>query len=292
MSIDKVVQSLELSDQPRLDSDCTKNRFKGQVAVVTGGCGGIGASIVARLVNDGAFVAVIDLNEEKGQSMVDLFGPEVVQFYKVDVGKRRNCFQVAQEINAHFGKINHLVNGVAYFGSKALDSDEEDWSKTMSVNVQSYAFMGQACFEYMKRISPAENCSILNVSSISAHQTQPKRWTYSASKGAINMLTKNMALDMSANYIRVNSISPSWTWTPEVAKVDPQGKRENVEKIAGEFHMLNRIGEMSEVAAAATFLCSQDARFITATDLKVDGGYGAMSAEGHGKKSVFAGTTY
>ena len=92
----------------------------------------------------------------------------------------------------------------------------------MSVNVASYSHMAQACFAAMQPISLVENCSILNVSSISAHQAQPDRWTYSASKGAINIMTKTMALDMRPS-VRVNSISPSWTWTPEVAKIDPQG---------------------------------------------------------------------
>lgn len=81
------------------------------------------------------------------------------------------------------------------------------------------SFMVQAAVEVMKGHSLDHNCSVVNVSSISAHQTQPNRWTYAASKGAVNILTKNMALDLAKFKIRVNSVSPAWIWSPEVAKV-------------------------------------------------------------------------
>jgi len=153
------------------------------------------------------------------------------------------------------------------------------------------SFMVQAVVEHMSKYSLTENCSIVNISSISAHQTQPNRWTYAASKGATNILTKNMALDLAKFKIRVNSVSPGWIWSPEVAKAAAAGGRDKWEPIWGKFHISNRLGDMSEVAAAVTFLASQDAGFINATDLKVDGGYGAMSAEGHGELSSFAGTS-
>jgi len=282
-------QTLTLSDQPKLDTEFTKGRFNNQVVIVTGGCGGIGSSFVFRFVNDGAKVAIIDFNEARAQEMINVLGSDKVKYYKVDVSNREACFKVVQQIANELGKVNHLVNAVAYFGSKGLDATKDDWDKTMSVNVAGFSHMAQACYAEMKKISLTENCSILNISSISAHQTQPDRWTYSASKGAINILTKTMALDMSEAKIRVNSVSPAWIWSPEVAKIDPQRRRDKCEDIASKFHMLRRMGEMAEVAAAGTFLCSRDAKFITATDLKVDGGYGAMGPEGFGETSVFAG---
>ena len=102
----------------------------------------------------------------------------------------------------------------------------------LQVNVAGSSFMVQAAVEQMQGHSLKENCSVVNLSSISAHQTQPNRqveqkktstnfprWTYAASKGAINILTKNMALDLAKYRIRVNSVSPGWIWSPEVAKV-------------------------------------------------------------------------
>lgn len=289
------IESVDLRHQPVLDGPFTKGRFDGQVVVVSGGAGGIGSAMVNRFLDDGADVAIVDWNQDQAHKLVKELWSEFseknkVRCYPVDVSSRDDCFKIVEQISQDFGKINHLLNVVAYFGSQSLEAKESDWSKTMSVNVAGYSFMAQACFHQMKRISHQENCSIVNVSSISAHQAQPNRWTYAASKGAINMLTKSMALDMAKEKIRVNSVSPGWIWSPEVAKAAHEGGRKKWEPIWGKFHISNRLGEMSEVAGAAAFLCSKDALFVNATDLKVDGGYGAMSAEGHGEMSSFAGT--
>jgi len=285
---------LSITEQPQLDQGCTKGRFQGQVAIVTGGAGGIGGMIVQRFLSDGASVAILDMNEERGQQIIvelkTLGLDPKVKFYKVDVSSRAACFAAVTTVVADFGKVHHLVNCVAYFGSQSLEATESDWQKTMSVNVMGTSFMVQAVVDQMKSYSVKENCSVVNMSSISGHQTQPNRWTYGASKGAINILTKNMALDLAKFKIRVNSVSPGWIWSPEVAKAAGSGGRAVWEPVWGKFHISNRLGDMSEVAGAVTFLASLDASFVNATDLKVDGGYGAMSAEGHGESSSFAGT--
>jgi len=288
------MSGLSIKDQPKGDQDFTKGRFAGQVAVVTGGAGGIGGMIVHRFLNDGATVAILDMNEENGNQKLaelKLLGFESkAKFYKVDVSSRAACFAAVAAVVADFGKVHHLVNCVAYFGSQSLEATESDWQKTMSVNVMGSSFMVQAVVEQMKNYSLSENCSVVNLSSISAHQTQPNRWTYGASKGAVNILTKNMALDLANHKIRVNSVSPGWIWSPEVAKAAGEEGRAVWEPVWGKFHISKRLGDMSEVAAAVTFLASKDASFVNATDLKVDGGYGAMSAEGHGELVRFAGT--
>ena len=110
-------------------------------------------------------------------------------------------------------------------------------------------------------------------------------------KGAIFIMTKCMALDLSTDGIRVNYINPGWVWSPEVSKAGVGG-REKWEPIWGRFHMPRRLCETSEVASAICFLLSQDASYITSTDLTVDGGYTSMSAEGFGEKTTFAGTDY
>jgi len=94
-----------------------------------------------------------------------------------------------------------------------------------------------------------------------------------------------MALDLAKYRIRVNSVSPGWIWSPEVAKAAAKGGRGHWEPTWGKFHISCRLGEMAEVAGAVCFLASRDAAFVNASDLKVDGGYGAMSAEGHGESS-------
>merc|ERR1712110_657334 len=252
------MSGLSIAEQPRLDASHTSGRFAGQGVIVTGGAGGIGGMIVHRFLSDGAKVAIIDLDPERGAKKMEELRQEGLaenaKFYKLDVSVRADCFKVVSQIAADLGGLHHLVNCVAYFGSESLGATEED-------------------------------CSVVNLSSISAHQTQPNRWTYAASKGAVNILTKNMALDLAKYRIRVNSVSPGWIWSPEVAKAAANGGRGHWEPTWGKFHISCRLGEMAEVAGAVTFLASCDAAFVNATDLKVDGGYGAMSAEGHGESS-------
>ena len=126
------------------------------------------------------------------------------------------------------------------------------------------------------------------MSSISAHIAQPNRWTYNVAKGGVSQLTKNAAFDL-APIIRVNGLSPAWIWTREVDKA-AGCDREKWEPIWGKFHMMRRLGEAGEVASAAVFLLSDEASFITATDLHVDGGYLAMGSEGLGESSSFSGS--
>ena len=207
----------------------------------------------------------------------------------MDVSDKDQCVATVKTVaEANEGKIHLLVNCAAYFGSKGITAEKKDWDKTFSVNVIGYSNMVQACYPFMKEMKGVDK-SIVNTASISGYRAQPNRWTYNASKGAVLAMTRCMALDLSADKIRVNSVSPAWVWTPEVAKV---GKREKWEPIWGPFHMPRRLCETSEVASAICFLLSQDASFITSTDLPVDGGYMSMSAEGLGENSTFAGSDY
>jgi len=132
--------------------------------------------------------------------------------------------------------------------------------------------------------------SIVNLSSISAHIAQPNRWTYNAAKGAVNQLTRCMALDLSADNIRVNTVSPGWIWTREVDKAAGYD-RAKWGPIWGRFHMLRRLGEVEECAAPVAFLLSDEASFITSTEIMVDGGYRGMGSEGLGDASSFAGSS-
>ena len=253
---------------------------------------GIGKATVERLATEGATVAIFDINKTAGEKVAAELTSQNLQvsFYQVDVSSKQACVEATRKFAAaNSGKIHHLVNSVAYFGSKALSAEEKDWEKSFSVNVTGYANMVIACHEFMSKLSGDK--SIVNVASISGHRAQACRWTYSATKGAILAMSRCMALDLSKDKIRVNSISPAWVWSPEVSKA-ADGDREKWEPIWGPHHMLRRLAETSEIAAAISFLLSDDASFVTGSDLAVDGGYMSMSPEGLGENSKFAGTEY
>jgi NAD(P)-dependent dehydrogenase (short-subunit alcohol dehydrogenase family) len=260
----------------------------GQAAIVTGGASGIGAATVQEFAQEGAAVAIFDINDSLGQELSERLREAggTAEFFHVDVSDADACKQAVQEFAARQGRLDYLVNSAVSFISKGLDSTTEDWDRSLGVNVRGCANMAQASYPAMKA---AGGGAIVNISSISGHIAQPDRWTYNATKGAILALTRCQALDMASASIRVNVVSPGWTWTPEVAKA-AEGDREKWEPIWGRFSMLRRLGEAREIARAILFLCSADASFITGAELPVDGGYMALGSEGLGDHSTFAGT--
>lgn len=278
-----------------LDAVFTRGRFQGKVAIVTGGASGIGQATVERFVNDGASVAIFDFNEARGKELERTLkeaGGDVM-FCAVDVSEKEKCVAAVEKVaKKHQEKIHLLVNGAAcIFPFEGLSVTQKTWDKMLSVNVVGYANMVQACHPYMKNAGPGE-CAIVNIASISAHRGQPTRWSYAASKGAVSAMTRGMALDLSADGIRVNAVSPAWIWTPAMITATCTSDRSVVEAELGKYHMVKRLGDASEIAAAITFLCSRDASFITAIDLKLDGGSMAMSAERFGDESTLSDRSY
>jgi NAD(P)-dependent dehydrogenase (short-subunit alcohol dehydrogenase family) len=262
--------------------------WKDRVAIVTGGASGIGAATVREFAGAGGVVVIFDINVQDGRRMAEAAQAQgqTVEFHAVDVSDATACQQAVQRVAAQWNRVDFLVNNAVSFIAKGLDATTADWERSLGVNVRGYANMVQACHPFMRNVPGA---AIVNLASISGHVAQPNRWTYNASKGAILTMTKCQALDLSADGIRVNSVSPGWIWTPEVEKA-AGGDREKWEPIWGRYHMMRRLGEPREVARAILFLCSDDASFITGAELKVDGGYLGLGSEGLGEASAFAGS--
>ena len=273
-----------------MDRQPVTDRFKGKVALVTGGASGIGRATARELSREGAAVLILD-RSENGQTVADEFvaAGYDAQFLQGDVADPATGQRAVAAAVAKWGQLNYLVNNAFSFVAKGLDATPEDWDISLRVGPIGYANLAQAAVPAMRR---AGGGAIVNVSSISAFIAQPNRWTYNAAKGAVDNLTKCMAFDLAPFHIRVNSISPGWIWTQEVFKAAAidGGGREKWDPIWGEYHMLRRCGEPVECAAAALFLLSDDASFVTAADLAVDGGYMGMGPEGLGKTTVLAGS--
>jgi NAD(P)-dependent dehydrogenase (short-subunit alcohol dehydrogenase family) len=267
-----------------------QDRFKGKVAIVTGGANGIGRAIVEELCKEGARVSIADL-DDSGETLVQELAAAGFEalFIQGNLAEEAYCRAVVDRTLEKWGRVDYLVNNAFSFTAKGLDATREDWERIFMIGPVAYATMAKYAIEPMKAQGGG---AIVNMSSISAFIAQPNRWTYNAAKGAVHNLTKCMAFDLSPYNIRVNSVSPGWIWTREVYKAAnlDGGGREKWDPIWGEFHMLRRCGEPVEVAAATLFLLSDDASFITAADLAVDGGYMGMGPEGLGKQTRLAGS--
>lgn len=267
-----------------------KDRFRGKVAIVTGGASGIGRAIVEELCREGAAVCFTGISDIGTRTRKELAaGGHEALFLRGDMESPGFCGSVVPACVKQFGKVNYLVNNAFSFIAKGVDATPEEWDRMMRVGPIAYSLMASSVVEPMKAQGGG---AIVNMSSVSAFIAQPNRWTYNAAKGAVLNLTRCMAYDLARHNIRVNSVSPGWIWTREVLKaaaVDGGG-RQKWDPIWGEYHMMGRCGEPVECAGPVLFLLSDDASFITAADLAVDGGYQGMGPEGLGKTTVLAGS--
>ncbi len=144
------------------------------------------------------------------------------------------------------------------------------------VGVVGAAMMLKACVPEMKKRGGG---AIVNFASISAGVAQSGRWLYPISKAAIQQFTRSAALDLAPDNIRVNSVSPGWTWSSVISALSG-GDMAKADSVAAEFHPLGRLGKPEEVAQVVLFLLSDAAAFVTGTDYACDGGYGALGPEG------------
>jgi NAD(P)-dependent dehydrogenase (short-subunit alcohol dehydrogenase family) len=255
------------------------HRVKNKVCIVTGGALGIGHACVHRLAQEGAKVAIFDLRDDYGDTLVTELQSQSVQarYWHVDVASEASVRAAIDEVADHFGRIDVLVNnaGIAGANKPTHEITEEEWDRVQAVNTKGVFFCTKHAIPHLKR---AGGGSIINLSSIYGLVGAPDVPPYHAAKGAVTLMTRTDALIYAGDRIRVNSVHPGYIWTPMVERhlhdsgaVDMDSAREEV----GKLHPLGHMGEPDDIAWGVVYLASDESKFMTGAALVIDGGYTA-----------------
>ena len=245
-------------------------RLAGKVAIVTGGAGGFGEGIARRFAQEGAKVAVVDLRgEEAGRVAKDIGGDAIA--LKADVGSAADVQRVVDETVKRLGVPDILVNnaGTTHRNRPILEVDEDAFDLMFRVNVKSI-------FLFVRAIAPvmrdAGGGVILNVGSTAGLRPRPGLTWYNASKGAVNLASKSLAVELAPWKIRVNALCPVMgeTWLLEAFMGVPDTPENRAKFVAT--IPLGRLSTATDIANAALYLASDEANFITGVEFPIDGG--------------------
>jgi NAD(P)-dependent dehydrogenase (short-subunit alcohol dehydrogenase family) len=243
-----------------------------RVAIVTGATQGLGLDIAKRFHEAGARVVLIGPDREKGSAIAARLGQRAI-FIETDIASDAAIDACVGEVLSRFGTIDFLVNNACIYDDPGLAATRDDWHRLLDVNLIGAAILSARVAEKMVDGRGV----IVNIGSIGGKAGAVGRMLYPASKAALLQITKNLAVTLASRGIRAVSVSPAVTWSPSVEKAT--GTIEEADRRGGRLHPLGRIGRGREVADAVLFACSDQASFITGTDIAVDGGYTAVGPD-------------
>lgn len=252
-------------------------RVANKVAIVTGGAQGIGRAASLLLASEGAKVAVVDLLEKEGKEVAEKIKVSggKAWFWPLDVTKEEEIEKVFAEVHKTFGRIDILVNNAGITGVKKPTHEitEEEWETVMNINAKSVFLATKHAVPYMRASGGG---SIVNVASVIGMVGSPSAPPYVASKAAVRLMSKTDALIYAKDKIRVNAVCPGYVWTPLIERgLKAGGDVEAGRSALDALHPLGHIGEAEDVAYGILYLASDESKFVTGSDLVIDGGYTA-----------------
>ena len=254
-------------------------RLEGYTAVITGGATGIGKAVCELFADQGAKTAVTDILDDEGRDLVRDITTKggKAEFFHLDTSREEQVQQVFAQVIGKFGGIQVLVNNAGISGPNKPTHEIElkDWQKLVDINVNGVFLCTKHAIPYMKQ---GKGGSIINLSSIYGIISAADLPAYHASKGAVRLMSKTDALLYAADKIRVNSIHPGYIWTPLVealGKESPEGV-EAFRKKLDSLHPIGHVGEPMDIAYGALYLASAESKFVTGSELVIDGGYTAQ----------------
>ena len=248
-------------------------RLEGKVALISGGARGMGAAEAKLFAAEGAKVVLGDVLEEEGQRVeaeIAEAGGEAI-FVRLDVTSESEWGNAVDTAVQRFGKLDILVNNAGIFNRAFIhEQSEKDWDRVMDINGKGVFLGTKAAIPAMRE---AGGGSIVNISSVAGLIGSMASTSYNASKGAVRLLTKSTAIQYAKEGIRCNSVHPGPIETPmlDLVYTSPEAREQRRDAIP-----MGRLGNMEDVAKGVLFLASDEASYMTGSELVIDGGYTAM----------------
>jgi meso-butanediol dehydrogenase/(S,S)-butanediol dehydrogenase/diacetyl reductase len=248
-------------------------RLEGKVSLITGAGSGIGQAMAVLFAREGSKVAVADISAEGGQETVRRIRDEggEAEFFQVDVSSAEQVRRMVDAVIARFGRIDILCNNAGIgVAATVVDTTEEDWDRVINVDLKG-VFLG--CKYVIPHMLRQGGGVIVNTASVAGMVGVLNRAAYCAAKAGVIGLTKSIAVDFVTKGIRANCVCPGTVETPWIDKIlaqqpDPVAERQRMI----ERQPMGRMGKPEEIAAAALYLASDEAAFVTGTELVIDGG--------------------